>query len=256
MRTSASRRLRETKLWTTSLCLAPETIQPKRVMPGPDARRARTQVITRLQRNGFDPPGVRRHRQEEIDVRSPSVALDDWLLAGRAHGIADHSHANQAEAAERIVDPWNLGKATSEPAANPLQLPYRLRHVIADCCLTDDDVSPALESLDQLGDLFRPIGQVTLHEDDGISTWVSAVAQRRAKQRVDRPGVAHVFRSAEDRDGKGIGIRREDFSRGVGTPVIEHDQLVFTREVRKRLADTPEYQTCGLGFVMDRDADV
>ena len=192
-------------------------------MPGPDARRTRTQVITRLQRNGFNPAGVRRHRQEEIDVRCPSVSLDDRLLTGCPNGIADHSHAKQAEAAQRIVDTWNLGKAVREPAADPKQLPYGLRHVVADCCFTDDDVRTTLESLDQLRDLFRPIGQVTLHEDDGVSTWVPAIVQRCAKQRVDRLGVADMFRSAKDREGKGVSIGREDFSRGVTTPVIEHD---------------------------------
>jgi hypothetical protein len=65
-----------------------------------------------------------------------------------------------------------------------------------------------------------------------------------------------MFRSSDDRDGKGIGVGREDFRSGIAAPVVEDDQLVFTREVRKCLADTPKNQTCGLGFVMDRDADV
>lgn len=225
-------------------------------MPGPDARGARTKVITRLQRNGFNATRVRRHGQQQIDVRSPSIALDDRLLASCANGIAYYSYTKQAEAAERIVHAGNLGEATSEPAADPLQLPNGLGHILGDGRFTDNDVRTTFESLDQLGDLFRSVGQVTLQEDDRVSTWVSAAVHCRAEKRVDRLGVADVIRPAEDRDGKGIGIRRKDFRGGIGAAVVEDEQFVFTRKVRKCLSDTPKNQTRGLGFVMNGDADV
>ena len=121
------------------------------------------------------------HRQQQVDVRAPSVAFDNRFLGGGAHRIPNDRHPEQPEGAEGIVDAGYACKSARQPASNPLQLANRLRHVVVDGGLADDNVCAAFESLHEFRDLVRPVSQVALHQDDSITTRVPAALQCSAE---------------------------------------------------------------------------
>ena len=225
-------------------------------MPGAHARRARSEVIARLQDDRFDASGMRRHGEQEVDVGGPAVALHHRLVAGRPHGVTNHGDTEEPEAAQGVVHARNPNETTNQPAADALQLTHRLRHFGVGRRLTNHDIRSPLETLHQLGDLVRSVSQVPLHEDNGVPAGVAAAIQRRAEERVDRFCVSDMLGPSHNGDRQGIGVRRKHLRCCVRAAVVEHDQFVFAREVGERLADAPQHEPRGGGLVMYGNADV
>src|SRR6185503_15542249 len=83
-----SRGFRQAELRPAGAGGAPEAIQAKCVVPRPDARRPWAEVVAWLERDGLDASRVWRHRQQQVDVRAPSVTFDERLFSRGAHGIS------------------------------------------------------------------------------------------------------------------------------------------------------------------------
>lgn len=221
-----------------------------------DSRRPMAEVVPRLKRHRFDASRMRRHRQQQIDVRSPAIALDQRFVADGTHRVTNHGHPEQAEAAERVIHTGHLGETARQPLSNALKPTNGLRRAAIHGGFADNNVRSALEALHQVGDLFRLVGKVTLHQDYRVSPGVPATIQRSPQQLIDCAGIPDVLCAAQNGDGQGIRIRRQDLGRGIGTPVVVNEELVLAREVGEHLADAPKHQPCGRGLVMDGNADV
>src|SRR5690349_18848397 len=127
--------------------------------PGMDATLARAEIVTWLNVDRLDAPSERCRTHEKVDVRGPHRSLDDRLVTRVTNEIAQQRYAIQTKSAERIGHPRYRHIRSERPrseASQPTHWARRRRGVLGgNGSFGHDEIRPALEAFDQLGQMFR-----------------------------------------------------------------------------------------------------
>ena len=95
-----------------------------------------------------------------------------------------------------------------------------------------------------------------MQRDGAVPLRAVGSLQGQAEKRLEAPGVAAALAVRDDGHRQHLGVGGEYFGRVVGRGIVEHQELILTREGRKDLPHFPEHQPGCAGFVMHRDTDV
>jgi hypothetical protein len=140
------------------------------------ATRARAQIITRLKRDGLDSSRERRGANEQIGIRGPYRPLDDRFVTRVTNEIAQQRYAIQAKRAERIGDARDRHEWTKDPwchTPHPSNGFGWVRAVHGSWSLGDHEIGTTFEPFDQLGQMFRLVGEVGLHDDHPVAARIA-----------------------------------------------------------------------------------
>lgn len=212
-----------------------------------------------MKRHCLDPSREWRSADEQIGICGPYRSLDDRLVTRVTNEIAQQRYAIQAERSEWIGDARDRHKWTKDPwchashPANGFGWDCLIR---SDGSLGDDEIGAPLEALDQLGQMFRLIGEVGLHHDHPVATRIPRATRDLARQGVECSRIANVLLAPDDRERKDVSIALERFASAVRTAVVEYENLVFPRVLLKNLANAPQQETYRGRFVVRWNADV
>ena len=99
------------------------------------------------------------------------------------------------------------------------------------------------------------IGEVGLEENDGVAPWIACPARGFAAEGVDGGRIAHA-RATEDAERHHLMVGRQGLGGRVGAPVVVDEHLVLPRLLLEHLAQAPDEETDGGGFVIGRDAEI
>ena len=221
--------------------------------------RARAQIITRLKRHCLDPSREWRGADEQVSICGPYRSLDDRLVTRVTKEIAQQRYATEAERSEWIGDAGDRHEWTKDPwchAPHPSNGFGWSRLVRAGGSFGDDEIGAPLEALDQLGQMFRLVGEVGLHDDHPVAARIARATRHLPRERIEGTRVANVLLTADDREWKDVRVALERFARAVGAAVVEYEDLVFPRVLLKHLANAPQQETDGGRFVVRWNADV
>jgi hypothetical protein len=225
-----------------------------------DATLARAEIVTWLEVDRLDAPSERCRAHEKVDVRSPYRSLDDRLVTRVTNEIAQQRYAIQTKSAERIRDTGYRHVRSERPrseASQPTHWTRRRRGILGgDGSFGHDEISPALEAFDQLGQMFRLVGEVGLHDDHRVASRIAGTTRHLATERVQCARVPDMLLRSQDRERKDFGVRLQRLGGCVAAAVIEDEDLVLARILLKDFANPPEQKPDSGRFVVCRNADV
>jgi hypothetical protein len=208
-----------------------------------NATRARAEIVTGFESHCLDASCQRRGAREEIDVSRPYRTLDDRSVTRVTDQIAQHRYAIQSEGTERVGDSRYRNERTKDPRCDTTHPPHwlwRFARRPGVRSLGDDEIRASLEAFDELGQMFRLIGEVGLHHDHGVSPGVSRSSRDLAAEPIERSCIANVLFGADDRQGEYIRVPLKRLPRSVGAGVVEDDDLVLAGIFLKDLANAPQ----------------
>ena len=200
-------------------------------------------------------------RAQELDVRRPHRRIGERLVALLLQQVADDADPQQPESAERILharhgDERTNGPQPREPPRQPRELSHGFRRGFAHHALDRDDVRAALEALHQLGQVLGLVGEVGLHQHDGVAPRILRPIAGGPQQRLDGARVADVGARSDHGERHHLPVRLERLAGAVGAGVVVDDDLVLARVILEHLADAPEQHAHGRGFVVRGNAEI
>ena len=116
--------------------------------------------------------------------------------------VTQERYAIQAKRAERIGDSGDRDERPKNPRRHTSHPSNRLRRrvLVRDRrTLGDDEIGASLEALDQLGQMFRLVGEVGLHDDHRVASRIASASRHLAAEHIEGTRIADMLGGAHDR---------------------------------------------------------
>src|SRR5690606_789629 len=120
----------------------------------------------------------------------------------------------------------------------------------------DDQVRPAFDPPDQVRECGGVMREVGVHQDGAVPAGPIRTVNGHAEELFDRGGVALPLAVGDYGERQDPRVRRQHLRGRIARAVVGDEELVFTGKRREHLADFPEQEPDGTGFIMAGYADV
>src|ERR1700680_1869983 len=235
--------------------LATESNESKGVRDWADPRLACANIVSRREVDILDSASEWARLEQKLHIGGPAAARHRRLVAERLDQLAQNRDAIEAKGREGIGGVGFQESRALHPVCKAVQPAHRCRrlgHLLA----CGHYIRAPLESLHQLRDVFRLIGEIRLHHYQSIAPSVAGAARDLANELVESGAVSLPPFSAQNCERDYFSIWAQRLVRPIRAGIIVNDDLVLTRVVLKNPANAPQEHTDGLALVVGRNTDI
>lgn len=162
---------------------------------------ARANPIRWRDRYGLDPASERRGLKQKIGIRRPRIAGRNRCIAGCLEHVTQQSDACETISRRQVTHIGNANERPQNPSGCAPEPTHRCGRVPGRHALTKHEVSAAFEATKELGHEYRRIGEITLKQQQRVSTRVARGARDISHECIHCARVAEPLCASKYREG-------------------------------------------------------